>query len=301
LTDGGDEAARHIVDLLIEERAPGLLGRPLARGLARRLLYPKLGYHAAKAMADRIRELPGAAIMDFLAAELALEVQTIDLSRLPASGRVIVAANHPTGLADGVAIWQALRGIRPDLRIFANQDALRVAPRLGEVIIPVPWGKQQRRAASGRRVLAEVASACAREAALLIFPSGRLAFLHRTRLRERPWLPAVVTLARRFAAPILPVHIRARNSGLFYALSRVSDELRDITLFHELLNKRGRYFTLTFGLPVDPRSLPPDPAAAVRRLQHHVEYKLPRGRAGSRLPIDDGLPAKGLGPDPLRS
>lgn len=104
LTDDGGEAARHIVDQLIEERAPGLLGRPIARGLVRRLLYPKLGYHAAKAMAERIRELPGAAVMDLLAAELALDVQVAGLARLPASGRVIVAANHPTGLADGVAV-----------------------------------------------------------------------------------------------------------------------------------------------------------------------------------------------------
>ena len=49
-----------------------------------------------------------------------------------------------------------------------------------------------------------------------------------------------MTLARRFSAPIVPLHIRARNSWLFYALSQLSHELRDITLFHELLNKEDR-------------------------------------------------------------
>jgi putative hemolysin len=125
-------------------------------------------------------------------------------------------------------------------------------------------------------VLADMARALREEAALVFFPSGRLAFLQWHGLKERPWLPTVVTVARKFDALILPLHIRSRNSWLFYALSQLSHELRDVTLFHELLNKRGRLFEITIGLPVDPADLPDDPAEATRRLQHHVEFELPR-------------------------
>ena len=93
----------------------------------------------------------------------------------------------------------------------------------------------------------------------------------------------MVTLARKFEAPILPLHIRARNSWQFYALSQVSHELRDVTLFHELLNKRGRRFDLTMGLPIDP----PDCGRSFgcsARLQHHVEYELPRASRPSSHP-----------------
>ena len=101
-------------------------------------------------------------------------------------------------------------------------------------------------------------------------------------------MPTVVTLARKFNAPILPLHIRARNSWLFYGLSQLSTELRDVTLFHELLNKRGRRFELTFGDLIDAADLPDDPVAL---LQHHVEDELPRAsrkrpritRAGSKI------------------
>ncbi|HEX6015928.1 MAG TPA: 1-acyl-sn-glycerol-3-phosphate acyltransferase [Geminicoccaceae bacterium] len=271
-----DPTGRHIVDVLIEERAPTLFRRPLTRWLMRRLLYPYMGYREAKEALDRVQHLSGAGILDYAADEIAMEVRTLGASRLPAKGRVVIAVNHPTGLADGVALWRGLSPIREDLKILANGDALRIAPPLADVFIPVEWIKTKRNPAGSRRVLADVAAAFRDEAAVVFFPSGRLAYMHWRGLKERPWIPTVVTIARKFEAPILPLHIRARNSWQFYALSQVSHELRDVTLFHELLNKRGRRFDLTMGLPIDPSELPDDPSDAVSALQHHVEHELPR-------------------------
>ena len=174
--------------------------------------------------------------------------------------------------------------VRQDLKILANGDALRIAPALAEVVVPVEWVKSRRKPADSRRVLADLANAMREQSALVFFPSGRLAYLGWHGLQERPWLPTVVTLARRFEAPILPLHIRARNSWLFYALSLLSQELRDVTLFHELLNKEGRLFELTLGLPIDAADLPDDPADAIRLLQRHVEVELPRASASASTP-----------------
>jgi putative hemolysin len=276
LSQHEDRAEGHVVDQLIEERAPSLLRRPIGRWLTRHVLYPPLGYHEAKSAIDRVQGFSGARILTYAADEIAMRVRMLGGSRLPAKGRVVIAANHPTGLADGVALWHALSPIRGDLRILANGDALRIAPSLGDIFIPVEWMKSRRNAAGSRRVLGELARVLREEGALVFFPSGRLAFLHWQGLKERPWLPTVVSVARKFGAPILPLHIRACNSWLFYALSQFSHELRDVTLFHELLNKRGRRFELTLGLPIEPAELPDDPAEAVRLLQHHVEIELPR-------------------------
>ena len=267
---------KRIVDALIQERAPTLFRLPPTRWAMRHLLQPVLHYREAVDAADRIAGLGGHAIMALGVAELGIQVRTLGLYRVPAHGRVILAPNHPTGLADGVALWEALRRVRDDLHILANRDAIRLAAGLADLIIPVEWVKSRRNPGDSRRVLADVGNAFRAEEAIVIFPSGRIAHMTVRGLRERPWLATVVTLARRFEAPILPVHIRARNSWLFYALSQVSAELRDVTLFHELLNKRGRPFELTFGDLVDPHDLPADPAEAVRLLQRHVEHELPR-------------------------
>ena len=266
----------HIVDLLIDERAPTLLRHPVSERLMRRLLFPCLGYHEAKLAIDRVQGLSGTEIMAFATDTIGLRVRTLGTSRLPPHGRVVIAVNHPTGLADGVALWRALAPIRGDLRILANADALRIAPGLADIFIPVQWQKSRRSASDSRRVLCDVGRALRNEAALVFFPSGRLAYLRWHGLTERQWLPTVVTVARKFGAPILPLHIRARNSWPFYALSQLSQELRDVTLFQELLNKRRARFELTVGLPIDPADLPDDPTDAVALLQRHVEHDLPR-------------------------
>jgi putative hemolysin len=65
-------------------------------------------------------------------------------------------------------------------------------------------------------------------------------------------------------------------STLFHVFDRFSRELRDITLFHELLNKQGREFSLTAGALVPPEALAGEAAEVVERLKHHVERVLPR-------------------------
>jgi putative hemolysin len=64
-------------------------------------------------------------------------------------------------------------------------------------------------------------------------------------------------------------------SSLFHFFNRFSSELRDITLFHELLNKRGRSFGFTVGAPIPPEALDGDPAEVTMRLKHYVERVLP--------------------------
>jgi len=83
-----------------------------------------------------------------------------------------------------------------------------------------------------------------------------------------------VSLARRHAAPIVPIHLSGPDSTLFHLFNRVSGELRDITLFHELLNKRGRRFTLTVGSPIPPQALAGETAAVTAALKAYVERGL---------------------------
>lgn len=273
---GGDGVGRRTIDALLAERAPTLTRYAPTRWLLHRLLRPVLHYEEAVAAAGRIATMGGRRIMEHGVEHIGLEVRTLGVARIPRHGRLIVAPNHPTGLADGVAIFEALRPVRDDVKILANGDAIRLAPGLADVIIPVEWVKAKRSTTGSRRILKDVGEAFRAESAVVIFPSGRIAYMTPRGLKERPWLATVAAFSRKFGAPILPVHIRARNSALFYALSRLGPELRDITLFHELLNKGGRPFELTVGDLIQPADLPPDPAEAVRLLQHHVEHELPR-------------------------
>ena len=143
---------QHIVDTLIEERCPKLRDS-WSWPLVRPLLYKTLGYRRAREMADTIMQLNGRESFDHLSGQLNFSLDVEGLERLPKSGRVIIAANHPTGLADGVAVWDLLKQVRQDIIFFANADAIRVNPRFQDVIIPVEWVAEKRTPAKTRETL----------------------------------------------------------------------------------------------------------------------------------------------------
>ena len=266
-------APDHIVDVLIRERAPRLAASP-AWPLLRPALYGMLGYRPARATADAVAGMGGREAMDYVSRLLRLKVAARGLERLPRTGPVIVIVNHPTGLADGVAVYDALRPIRPDLMFFANADAHRVNPRLDEVFIPVEWVEAKRTRERTRRTLTLANAALDAGRPIVIFPAGRIARRAGGVLQDPPWAASALSLARRHGAPVLPVHLAGPSSTLFQLFNGFSEELRDITLFHELLNKRGGDFRLTVG-PLIPAAMIGDAAETTLRLKAYIERVLP--------------------------
>lgn len=265
-----------IVDILIEERAPKLAAS-WAWPLVRSPLYQALHYPQARAMADAIAPMGGADAMEHISALLALNVEARGLERVPASGRLIVVANHPTGIADGIALYDVLKGPRPDLLFYANSDAHRVCPRFDEALIPVEWVKAKRTRERTRVTLQMTREAMEAERCLAIFPAGVLARRDAQGfLTDKPWMPTALSVAQKYEAPVVPVHVDGPWSTLFHFFNGFSPELRDITLFHELLNKKGRRFSLTFGGVIPPERLSGESAEALSEtLKHFVERVLP--------------------------
>jgi putative hemolysin len=271
-SQASNPARPHIIDTLIAERAPKLCGSP-AWPLARGPLYALLSYGKARALAQAVAPMSGREAMDYVSGLLGVEVQ--GLENLPAEGSALVICNHPTGIADGVAVYDALKARRPDLTFYANADALRVCPRLDEVLIPVEWVEAKRTLAHTRGVVERTRAALKAEQPLMIFPAGRLATKVQGRLTDKPWQVSAVSMARWSGAPITPMHLTGPWSTLFHLFDGRFQELRDITLFHEMLNKRGRRFSLIVGRPIAAKALDPDAAMATGALKHFVERVLP--------------------------
>ena len=265
----------HVVDVLIAERAPNLTGHP-AWPLLRPALYGLLDYGKARRMADAIAPLPGADALETVSRLLDVKLHVQNLDRLPRTGRCVVIANHPTGIADGVAVYDAFKHLRPDLCFYANSDAHRVAAGFEEVLIPVEWVEEKRTRERTRLTLQLTREAMEAERALVIFPAGRLARRGPDgTLADPAWMPSAVSIARKFDAPVAPLHMAGPWSTLFHFFNRFSAELRDITLFHELLNKRGRRFSLTLGPLIPPEALAGEAQAATEALKAYVERALP--------------------------
>lgn len=261
---------RHRIDPLIAERARWLHANGRMGEIARRLAEKLLAYDDTLRVAADIENRTAPRIMAHLAAKLAHHVDFQGIENIPRHGPALIVANHPTGIADGIILHHVLAGIRPDLFIYANCDILRVLPQMDDLIVPVEWRKDRRSHAKTRQTMKLTAEALEHGRLGVIFPSGRLAKRRGLRLFEREWMSSAALIARKFDVPVIPVHIRARNSALFYLLDMIHPTLRDITLFHETLNKDRQPFEVSMGRPISPRALPAKPGDAIEVLRRET-------------------------------
>ena len=220
----------------------------------RRILDPILKYDQARQMADDIQYKSGAQVMKYCQDQLELKVEGTGLEHMPPKGTpAIIIVNHPTGIADGVALWKWLGPVRDDLMVYGNRDTHRVTKGAYDFIVPVELVEERQTREKTRQTLELTKKCFDAGRTLIFFPSGRMSFMdwRHLRFRERPWKSSAIKMAKRYNFPVIPITIRSYNSLLFYFFSILSEELRDICLFYELINKKGQLFKMTMGPALD--------------------------------------------------
>lgn len=179
-----------------------------------------------------------------------------DVARVPSSGPVVVAANHPHGAVDGLALAALVRRARPDVRVLTNHLLSRI-PELDELCFYVdPFGGPSA-AARSRAGLRSAHLWLKAGGALVVFPAGEVA--HKGRHSEgtyidSPWSVTASRLALSTGARIVPAFVSGANTRTFYAAGRVHKVLRTALLARALLQKRGEEIAVRFGAPISSRN-----------------------------------------------
>ena len=254
------------IDGLIEERAQWLFRRNLFCNIAKFILLHLLNYNKTIKLAREFEQRSASEIFSYMGDFVSKKVHVEGFQNLPKTGAALIVCNHPTGIADGLILNKIIREKRQDSYFLANKDILRVLPQLEEMIAPVEWRSDKRTRADSRDTLRYIKKASDENRLGIIFPSGRLAKRKGFLLKERPWMASAAILAKKYKLPVIPVHIKARNSLLFYVLDAIHPTLRDVTLFYETLNKHKFRFRVTFGKPIFPDRLDEDPQNAIDEL-----------------------------------
>jgi putative hemolysin len=193
------------------------------------------------------------------------------LDRLPSDGGLLLVANHPFGVVDGLALGQLGMQLRGNVRLLTNSLLCRV-PEIDPHLLPVDFSGTP----EARRLTAETRQ---RAAALLsagkvvaVFPAGGVATANhpvRGHAVDAPWHGFVGRLAALPGVTTLPVHVSGQNSRLFQLASHVSYPLRVALIFHETRRRIGTPVELRIGAPVSAGSLAamdkPGIAAELRR------------------------------------
>lgn len=163
------------------------------------------------------------------------QVGQVDRRNIPASGRVLIIANHPLGALDGLALLRLVGEIRPDVKIVGN-DLLMGFDGLKSLVLPVDniGGK------TGRQQLKAIMNCLHNEEAVIIFPAGEVSRLSPSGVKDQHWNHNYLKLAQKTNSPLLPVHIGGRNSMLFYTSSFLYRPLSTMQLANEMFRQRNR-------------------------------------------------------------
>ncbi len=276
-----EDQPKHIVDVLIDERAVHLRQRRYLWPLLKSLCKGVLGYASALEMVDATQGMSGLEIMNYMSNLLHLKVSIRGREHIPRSGPALVTPNHPAGIADGIAVYDALKDIRNDMCFVANRDAIRASAGLADIIIPVEWRVQERNTQKTRETVRAINQAFKEERLVVIFPSGRLAEPTFRGLKERPWQTTALSFARRNEVPVIPMHIKGENTLFYYVTWYINTELKDMTLFREIVKKEGRPYAITVGEPFE-LAQKVDIAGLTERVRDFVINDLKAGRTRFR-------------------
>ena len=182
--------------------------------------------------------------------EIDFELLEEELKRLPKSGPFITISNHPLGGIDGVLLLKLMLNQRQDFKIIANFLLHRIAP-LKPFIMPVNPFESHKDAKSSIAGFKSALAHLKEGHPLGIFPAGEVSTYRDGKLVvDRPWEEAALKLIRKAEVPVVPIYFHARNSRLFYRLSKINDVFRTAKLPSELTTQSRRPIKVRIGQPI---------------------------------------------------
>lgn len=237
------------VSKVLKEKAPGM--EKWLPGFAINWLKKKLHEEEINEGMNRMKNLYGlefnAGVIDFLGAK----IETVNTHHIPVKERIIVAANHPLGGLDGMALIKAVGDIRPDVKFIVN-DVLKNIKNYGDVFFGV--NKVGSASAKSLRTVEEVLTS---DDAVLFFPAGLVSRKQKGIIRDLEWKKSFVTQAIDHQRMILPVFIEGENSGFFYRFANIRKQigikgnLEMLLLPDEMFRQRGQTVKIHFSKPFD--------------------------------------------------
>ncbi len=203
---------------------------------------------------DDIKDLEG---LDFINAifdklNVVLDIPENDLKRIPENGSFITVSNHPLGGLDGVLLLKLILEQRKDYKVLASFLLDKVKP-LNPYLIPVnPFENKDLSSSIGglKSALKHLSEAHP----LGLFPAGEVSTYKDGKLViDKTWDQSALKLIYKANVPIIPVYFHAKNSRLFYLLSKIHPILRTAKLPSEVISKRKKHIKVRIGKPITPK------------------------------------------------
>lgn len=187
---------------------------------------------------------------------LKYKVRPGDMANIPAKGPVVVVANHPHGLSDGLMFGKLLTSIRQDVRILANEQ-LSLCKELDPWLIKVDVYEGDNSKKRNMSSIKEMLTWLSKGGLVGIFPAGTASSysLKDKHVTDDEWNEQIAAIIRRTKATVVPVYFPGRNSLLFQGISLIKKEARVAFLPREVGRDSKRTHKIVVGKPISPATL----------------------------------------------
>ena len=182
--------------------------------------------------------------------QIKFEIPEEDLKRLPKDGAYITISNHPLGGIDGILLLKLMLEREPNFKIIANFLLHRIDP-MKPYIMPVNPFENHKDAKSSVLGIKETLRHLSDGKPLGMFPAGEVSTYKDGKLVvDKAWEEGAIKVIRKAQVPVVPIYFHAKNSRLFYLLSKLNPTLRTAKLPSELLTQKDRIIKVRVGKPI---------------------------------------------------
>lgn len=197
----------------------------------------------------RYRNKFGLDFVDSILKEFGVTIETKGLENIPSGNKFIIAANHPLGGLDGMALMSTIGKKNPNI-VFPVNDLLLNLPNLKELFIPI--NKHGRNTSN----IAIFEQTFASEKIVLYFPAGLCSRKIHGKIVDLEWKKTFISKARKYQRDIIPVHISGRNSNFFYNLANlrkivgIKANIEMLYLVDEMMKQKDKKIKIYIGKPI---------------------------------------------------
>ena len=183
-----------------------------------------------------------------------------DLANIPATGPLVIIANHPYGVLDGLAMCWLIEKVRKDFLVLTHSVLLR-APEARTNLLPVDFTGTKEAFQTNLESREAARKHLAQGGCIVVFPAGAVSTapdkLGRKPAIDWPWQPFTAQLIQRSKATVVPIFFSGQNSRLFQIASHLSPTLRLSLIFKEVHDRIGTELPLVIGKPILHEELAP--------------------------------------------
>ena len=164
-----------------------------------------------------------------------------EIARIPNKGSLVITANHPHGLVDGMVLAELIGKVRTDYKIL-TRSLLTGVKQIDQFMIPVPFDHEENSLKKSLAMRETAMEHLEKGGVIVIFPSGKVASSETMfgNVVEGEWNPFTAKLIQKSGADVLPIFFPGSNSRIYQIANQISATLRQGLLIYEVVHAMNK-------------------------------------------------------------